>query len=370
MFEGLIAWKGLATELVLALSPFRDGSSLLGIDVLSEKNWRFGRVCGRMDEVNVDQAILVAEVYSRALSTEDGGMIASYILVDGLTEDECVRAVNFFSAHASLLADVSALAEDCGAEYPALVTIRYSDDAAGYLATAQEYDTLSMLPTDDAVKKEGWDIFCAREGLLRGDAVDDGGELADFDYRALRRKIYANRSHVVEDRSPWLIDEYKELREITANRPEGSEAFIAMADDMEAALAGNVDVEGSFSVVVPTKIVRGTRDGNFTDWVPQTGREIVVAHGLDAIQAARVLTIVEKDPAGFVATSALLSGALQKETLCPPFIVPDSGLNWISTDFSGRRSSQGFERLRDEMNAARAVQTAEVVTLSQEAPQR
>lgn len=323
-----------------------------------------------MDHVNTDKAVVVAEVYSRALRADDGGWIASYILVDDLTEDEGNRAMHFFSSQASLLVDVSRLVEDCGAEFPALVAIRLAVDTAGYMATADTYDCLRMLPDDTVISRNGWDIFCAREALLRGEPVDDAEALTNFDYRALRRKVYANRALIKEDRSPWLIDEYKQLRTMTEHKPEGSETFIAMADDMEAALKGDVEIGDSFSVVIPTKIERSVPDGVFVDWIPQTGREIVVAHGLDAMQAARVLTIVEKNPSGFITTSALLSSADTRETTGLPFIVPDAGLNWISTDFSGRRSAAGYERLQNEINTARNVVEAEVYQLPGRSSQR
>src|SRR3546814_19675319 len=56
------------------------------------------------------------------------------------------------------------------------------------------------------------------------------------------------RSLADEDRNPWLAEEHETLRSLTKNNPEGSESFIATADDMEAALNGDVDVGDRFSI--------------------------------------------------------------------------------------------------------------------------
>src|SRR3546814_10002399 len=89
--------------------------------------------------------------------------------------------------------------------------------------------------------------------------------------------------------SDLLAEEHETLRSLTKNNPEGSESFIATADDMEAALNGDVDVGDRFSIVIPTKVERNEQSGAIPNWIPQTGREIVVAHGLDPLQAARAL---------------------------------------------------------------------------------
>src|SRR3546814_3201889 len=80
-------------------------------------------------------------------------------------------------------------------------------------------------------------------------------------YRALRRKIFANRALADEDRNPWLAEEHETSRSLTKNNPEGSESFIATADDMEAALNGDVDVGDRFSIVIPTKVERNEQSG-------------------------------------------------------------------------------------------------------------
>jgi hypothetical protein len=334
------------------------------------KSWRVGRVCRRDDLIETEKAAVVAEVYSRALRPDDGGFVAAYFLAHELETGEAEDAMNFFSAQASLLVDASRLVEDAGAEFPALVTIRYTDDVAGYMVTVNEHNILRMLPGDDVVSQEGWDIFCARRALLNGEQVDDAQDLGGFDYRALRRKVYANRASVQEDRQPWLIEEYKQLRALTQGSPEGSETMIALADDMEAALDGLVDVGDTFSVVIPTKVERSIQRGAIPDWLPQVGREVVVAHGLSAIQAARTLVVVEADPEAFVDKGALFSSLEVRETLCPAFIVPDHGLNWISTDFSGRRSKDGYERLQELLNAPRATETAGIYQLQGRSNQR
>src|SRR3546814_2152341 len=73
------------------------------------------------------RSALVAEIYSKAVSPDDGGLVARYFLVQDLDPADAERAMLFFSSQASLLIDTTKLVEDAGAEFPALVTIRYSN---------------------------------------------------------------------------------------------------------------------------------------------------------------------------------------------------------------------------------------------------
>src|SRR3546814_8320212 len=84
-------------------------------------------------------------------------------------------------------------------------------------------------------------------------------------YRALRRKIFANRALADEDRNPWLAEEHETLRRLTKNNPEGSESFIATAEDMEAALNGEDDVGDRFSIIIPTKVERNEQSGRWEE---------------------------------------------------------------------------------------------------------
>src|SRR3546814_11908693 len=81
------------------------------------------------------------------------------------------------------------------------------------------------------------------------------------------------RSLADEDRNPWLAEEHETLRSLTKNNPEGSESFIATADDMEAALNGDVDVGDRFSIVIPTKVERNEQSGAIPKSIPHTCRE-------------------------------------------------------------------------------------------------
>src|SRR3546814_8442998 len=92
------------------------------------------------------RSALVAEIYSKAVSPDDGGLVACYFLVQDLDPADAERAMLFFSSQASLLIDTTKLVEDAGAEFPALVTIRYSNSLPAYMATALEWDFLRMLP--------------------------------------------------------------------------------------------------------------------------------------------------------------------------------------------------------------------------------
>ncbi len=313
-----------------------------------------GRVCRTDEELNLDRAVVIAEVFSRAVRPSDEGFVACYFLAHDLDEEEARRAMNFFAAQPSLLVDKHRLVEDAAAELPALVTIRYHEDPKNLLATALEYGILRELPDEQTVSQSGWDLFWAYDALKRGEEVPEAEGLPAFDYRALRRKTLALRAAVLDDRDPWLKEEYDRLRKLTEGSPEGCEKFVAMADDIQAALNGEIEIGETYSIVIPTKVERPKEVGAIMDWVPQTGREIVVAHGLNALQAARSLAIVQGNPKEFVSEAQLLSGAKGREELLAPLVIPDMGLNWIATDFSGRRSVKGYERLASLLNGSRA----------------
>jgi hypothetical protein len=75
---------------------------------------------------------------------------------------------------------------------------------------------------------------------------------------------------------------------------------------------------------------------------------------LNALQAARALKVVSDDPGAFVSKANLLQGKAERESLCAPALVPDTGLNWMSTDFSGRRDAAGYAKLQARINGAGA----------------
>src|SRR3546814_20213090 len=116
------------------------------------------------------------------------------------------------------------------------------------MATALEWDFLRMLPDEDVISRDGWDIFCAYDAIQNGKDVDEADDLPPFDYRALRRKIFANRALADEDQNPWPADEHATLRSLTKNNPEGTESFIATADDRDDALHGYVAVGERISI--------------------------------------------------------------------------------------------------------------------------
>src|SRR3546814_20387085 len=73
-------------------------------------------ICGVEDRINPDQAALVAEIYSKAVSPDDGGLVACYFLVQDLDPADAERAMLFFSSQASLLIDTTKLVDNAGAE--------------------------------------------------------------------------------------------------------------------------------------------------------------------------------------------------------------------------------------------------------------
>lgn len=312
-----------------------------------------GSVCLADEGINLEKAAVVAEVYSRATKPSDEGFVACYFIAHDLDPEDAMKAMNFFVAQPSLIVDVNRLVADAGAEFPALVTIRYTDETRDLLATVHEYGALRELPDDEVVSREGWSLFWACEALARGEAVPEAAPLLPYDYRDLRRKIYALRAGTYDDRDPWMVEERDRLRNLIAGGPEGGEKFAAQLEDLEAALSGRIEVGETYSVVIPTSVERQRMEGAISVWVPQAGHEIVVAHGLDAIQAARVFRMVSEAPEEYVAKVQLLSGRRGRETLGRPMVVRDTALNWISTDFTGRRSGQGFEKLREGLNAGK-----------------
>lgn len=306
-------------------------------------------VCTVDGMVDLDRSVVVAEVYSRAVRPEDEGLIACYFLLHSMGAEEAERAMNFFAEQPGLLVDTGALVDDAGAEFPALVVIRWTDETRNLLATVHQFGILRELPSDDVINRDGFDLFMTVDAMEQGREVPDAAPLHPYDYRSLRRKVYALRAAVMDDRDPWLQRECAQLRKITEGEPEGCESLVARADDMEKALRGEVEIGNGFSVVLPTTIERQRPSGAIVDWVPQAGREIVIAHGLDAVQAARALAAVRAEPEAFVSKAQLLHGNGGRERLGRAFVIRDSGLNWISTDLQGRRNSQGYERLKSAM---------------------
>lgn len=306
-------------------------------------------VCTVDGMVDLDRSVVVAEVYSRAVRPEDEGLIACYFLLHSMGAEEAERAMNFFAEQPGLLVDTAALVDDAGAEFPALVVIRWTDETRNLLATVHQFGILRELPSDDVIHRDGFDLFMSVDAMEQGRDLPEADPLPPYDYRSLRRKVYALRATIMDDRDPWLRRECAQLRKITEGEPEGCEALVARADDMEKALRGEVEVGNGFSVVLPTTIHRQKPSGAIMDWVPQAGREIVIAHGLDYLQAARALAAVRAEPEAYVSKAQLLHGNGGRETLGRAFVIRDSGLNWISTDLQGRRNSQGYERLKGMM---------------------
>lgn len=323
---------------------------------LSEVGFTRGMVCLADEGVDLEKAILVAEVFEQALDTGDRGFVGCYVIAHSLEVADAEGAMRFFATQPSLIVDAERLVADCGARFPALVVIRYSDETEQYLSAMLEYDILRDLPDDEVIRRSGWELYWAHEALATGRDVPVPDALPNFDYRGLRRKVMACRAMTQEDRDPWMRMERDVLRALTRDEPEGCEKMVAEADDFDAALAGAVDFGDTFSVVIPTLIERSRMDGAFIDWYPSGGREIVVAHGLDAVQAARVLKVVSDDPETFVAKGKLVSKKA-RETLQRPIAIRDSSLNWMATDFSGRRAAQAYEILRQRVGGQDAAAT-------------
>src|SRR3546814_8530339 len=102
------------------------------------------------------RSALVAEIYSKAVSPDDGGLVACYFLVQDLDPADAERAMLFFSSQASLLIDTTKLVEDAGAEFPALVTIRYSNSIPRSEEHTSELQSLMRI---------SYDVFCLKKNI-------------------------------------------------------------------------------------------------------------------------------------------------------------------------------------------------------------
>lgn len=303
-----------------------------------------------VDEMlDLEKSILVAEVYSRATRVEDGGLCAAYIVGHGFEADEAERAMGFFHNQPELIVDAAALVDDAGADFPALVVIRWTDETPSLLTTYNGYGILREIPNNEAMRHDGLDLWHMIEALAAGRDVPEAAPLPPYNARDLRKKVYALRASIEEDREPWLVDEVAQLRAITDGNPEGCETLVARADDMEAALNGDIEVGDKFSVILMTKIERGEQSGAITDWKEVLGKEVVVAHGLDAIQAARVHALVKAEPDAYLSKAQLVNDKTMRERARDVLVIRDSGLSWMMTDLHGRRNSAAYQRLNDKL---------------------
>jgi hypothetical protein len=300
--------------------------------------------------LDLEASVLVAEVYSRATSAEDGILTAAYIIGDGFTAAEAEKAMNFFAHQPDLIVDSSALVDDAGADFPALVVIRWTDETPSLLMTYNNYGILREIPSNEAVRHDGLDLWFMVDALASGGEVPEAAPLPPYNARELRQKIYAIRASIEEDREPWLRDEVALLRTITDGNPEGCETLVARADDMEAALEGRIDVGQKFSVILSTRIERAVQTGAITDWVAALGKEVVIAHGLDALQAARVHALVKEEPEAYISKGQLVSDKTMRERVRDVFVIRDSAMSWIATDLHGRRNSAAYQRLIQKLS--------------------
>lgn len=346
IFNSSLALRDIGGNVACVAASRRRGA--LGRIDLSEVGFTRGMVCVADEGVDLGRAIVVAEVFEQALDTGDKGLVGCYVVAHSLEVAEAESAMRFFSSQPALIVDAERLVEDAGARFPALVVIRYSDETEAFLSAMLEYDILRDLPDDDVIRPSGWDLCWALQALNEGRELPAADPLPAFDYRGLRRKVMACRAATYEDRDPWMEMEREVLRRLTRDEPEGCEKMLAEVHDLDAALSGSVDFGDTFSVVIPTLIERARQNGPIMEWVASGGREIVVAHGLDAIQAARALKVVRDDPDTFVAKSKLVSRKA-RETLQSAIVVRDVDLNWMATDFSGRRAAQAYEILRSRV---------------------
>ena len=306
------------------------------------------RFCTSDVDVDLDRCVLVAEVYERTVIADPDSLKSCYFVMDRMEAPEAEAAMAFFAEQPSLIVDSKALVDDSGAELPALVAIRWSDDTARFMNSISYYGLHRDIPSSDAIRTDGFELFKALQAVERDEALPECDPLPQFDARGLRRMVYALRCSVMDDKDPWFKKELEALKSVTDGSPEGAEILLARAEDMEAAMKGKVEIGNGFAVVIPTQIERPKTAGAIIDWVSQGGREVVVGYGLSALQAAHLFKAVHKDPEAFVAKEHLLKKD-GRESLGRPFVCRDSSIKWMVTDITGRRNGAAYARLRKEM---------------------
>ena len=308
-------------------------------------------VCNRGEEVDLDRCVLVAEVYGRTVIPDPDSLSACYFLMHKMDPQEAEEAMAFFAEQPSLIVDSKALADHSKAELPALVAIRWSDDTARFMSSVTYYNIYKEIPNNAVIRKDGFDLFQAIRAVSRGEDLPPCEPLPDYDYRSLRRMVYGLRCAVMDDKDPWFKKELEGLMEVTKGNPEGCETLLARAEDMEAAMRGEVDIGEGFSVVIPTQIERPKAAGAIIDWVSQGGREVVIGFNLSALQAAHLFKAVHDNPEAFVTKEHLLAKD-GRETLGRPFVCRDTNVKWMVTDITGRRNGAAYARLQKEMGGA------------------
>lgn len=306
-------------------------------------------ICAKGGNLNLDKCVLVAEVYGRTVIPDPDSLVSCYFVMHQMDEEEAESAMAFFAEQPSLIVDSKALADHSGAELPALVAIRWSDDTARFYNSVTYYNIYKDIPNNSVIRKDGFDLFQAIQAVSRGEDLPSCDPLPDYDYRALRRMVYALRCGVMDDKDPWFKKELDGLKEVTDGNPEGSETLLARAEDMEAAMRGEVEIGEGFSVVIPTQIERPKSAGAIIDWVSQGGREVVVGFNLSALQAAHLFKAVHENPDQFVSKEHLLSND-GRETLGKPFVCRDSNIKWMVTDITGRRNAKAYAEVQKKMS--------------------
>ena len=308
-------------------------------------------ICEKGEDLDLDRCVLVAEVYGRTVIPDQDSLMSCYFLMHRMEAEEAESSMAFFAEQPSLIVDSKALADHSGAELPALVAIRWSDDTARFYNSVTYYNMYKEIPNNAVIRKDGFDLFQAIQAVSRGEDLPPCEPLPEYRYRELRRMVYALRCAVMDDKDPWFKKELQGLKEVTEGNPEGSETLLARAEDMEAAMRGEVQIGEGFSVVIPTQIERPKAAGAIMDWISQGGREVVIGFNLNALQAAHLFKAVHEDPESFVSKDHLLSKD-GRETLGKPFVCRDSNIKWMVTDITGRRNATAYAKVQKKMGGS------------------
>lgn len=281
--------------------------------------------------------------------------IAAFIVADGMREEVAQRCACFLDCNPEVLFDPALLEEGLPLEEGARWVYLCADGASEWLADLFEDDIVFCFPSELPINPDGFGAVILALELEAGEpgALDAG--LADYDYRALRRKVFAAGSIAADDRME-LAGLGRKAEAAAARGGEMGERMMDLSADVGDALAGAVEVSpGLFSVVVDTSVrFRISEDNQLPRNVGAGFRSVIAAHGLTVRQAAWVQALVSAAPLDFLTRLVLVSEDYGGEDVIGVRIVPDCKLGWIGTDLTGCRNADRYAKLADVSREAAA----------------
>ena len=118
----------------------------------------YGMLLGNGEAVDLDSCLLVAEVNSHETGYPGQGLVGVFVIAHGMTPEAAEAAMMFFDPSPDLIVDCERIREICGCD-SAKVMIRWTNQAAEYLATVYEYQVLFEDPVNTLFCGSSWDTF-------------------------------------------------------------------------------------------------------------------------------------------------------------------------------------------------------------------